>query len=278
MTVRDYYYQHFDELTPSNQFHFATRIKNFFGSHDFDDYLETHVPNTDLAKILNDNDFSNINFLELRRPYFEKFPDLFGIEATLFRVNHLLNEYGIDTRADFLKLCSKEKLYRLSDDLLNDTNALAILSTWAVNVICLTELLFPRQKDVFAQLKDKVPDFKKRYPTLLVYYSTHIIICDSNFYTRSLTEPDLARQLLDNVASIITDHYDKLSIDAKLEFLVCSNLAHTNYDSLKKRITVECKSILATSPYLVDYRRPIACQTLDRSEHRNALFIMSGLD
>lgn len=330
MSVRDYYYAHFAELTPDKQFHFATRIKNYFKSHDFDQYFATYTPSQDLAAILRNNDFSHVNQAAARRPYFEKYDHLFAIEAALFRVNHLLNEYNIDLRSELLRHIPLERLYSLSDALLADDGALLTLSTWAVNIIALTEILFPRGQNVIRTLANRIlaldttktldtagtlapaetinttepPD-----PLLLLYLYTHIILCDSNFYTRPVSETALAQVMLDRCAALIEQHFDKLILDVRIEFLVCANLVNaainagttssaalnantpstaatsttaradtTTYPELRARIAAECRQRLAEHPYLTDPRRPASHHTLSGAEHTNVLFIMSGLD
>ena len=308
MSVRDYYYAHFAELTPDKQFHFAT-----------------YTPSQDLAAILRDNDFSHVNQAAARRPYFEKYDHLFAIEAALFRVNHLLKEYNIDLRSEFLRHIPLERLYSLSDALLADDGALLTLSTWAVNTIALTEILFPRGQNVIRTLANRIltldttktldtagtlapaetlnttesPD-----PLLVLYLYTHIILCDSNFYTRPVSETALAQAMLDRCAALIEQHFDELILDVRIEFLVCANLVNaainadatssaalnantpstaaradtTTYPELRAHLAAECRQRLAEHPYLTDPRRPASHHTLSGAEHTNVLFIMSGLD
>ena len=280
MTVREYYYQHFDELFPDKQFHFATRIKNYFHTDDFRDFFASYMPSQDLAALLADNDFSHVNKIDIRRPYFEKYSCLYGIDAALFRVNHLLKEYNVDLREKLLEPVPLERLYDLADALIDDDGAILALSTWAVNVICLTEVLFPRGKNVVQELAQKSLryDVATADPLLLIYLYTHIILCDSHFYTRPVTELNLAHQMLDRCAEIITNNFDSLILDVRIEFLVCANLSHTDYPELRARIAAECRKNLSSNAYLVDLRRPKSYHTLDGAEHTNVLYIMSGLD
>ncbi len=280
MTVREYYYQHFNELNQDKKFHFATRIKNYFKCDDFREYFASYMPSQDLAALLADNGYSQVVQFALRKPFFEKYPKLYGIEAALFRVNHLLNEYGVDLRAHFIELVPKSDLYTLADALLSDDEAIQTLSTWAVNVICLTEILFPRGHNVIADLAQKVLKFdtQKADALLLIYLYTHIILCDSDFYTRPVTEIELSRQLLDRAAEIIGQNFDSLTLDVRIEFLVCANMVGVDYPELRQQIATECQEILATHPYIIDRRRPKARHTLNGAEHTNVLFIMSGLD
>lgn len=280
MTVREYYYRHFEELSDDKKFHFATRIKNYFHSHDFDDYFKKYVPDKDLAKVLANNDFSSVNNFAKRRPFFEKYDRLFAIEAALFRVNHLLNEYDIDLRREFLNLCPLKDLYSLSDTLMDDDAAIATLSTWAVNVICLTETLFPRGRNVIDILSKKSLKLQIEDPLLTIYLFTHIILCDTNFYTRPIN-PDsreLFIKMLDCSAEIIRENFDDLILDVRIEFLVCANLIEKDYPELRQDIKAECADNLRKNPYIIDLRRPKSYHTLDGAEHTNVLFIMSGLE
>lgn len=282
MSVRSYYYEHFNELAPDKKFHFATRVKNYFHCDDFQDYFAHNMPSTDLKVLLENNDFSHVNNLEARRPYFLKYDQIYGIDLALFRVNHLLNEYNVDLRADLLKLIPLERLYRLADDLMADDGAIVTLSTWAVNVICLIETLFPRHQNVVQILAEKSLTFETKFrhadPLLLIYLYTHIILCDSNFYTRPITERLLAQKMLERCAHLIEEHFDQLILDVRIEFLVCSNMAGVNYPQLRSRIAAECSQNLQGNSYLVDLRRPKSYHSLNGAEHTNVLFIMSGLD
>lgn len=275
--VKRFYYQHFDELDNDHRFHFATRIKNFFKVNDFDEYLKQNIPSTDLIPIFKNNDCSKVNFYKKRKPFFEKYDHLYAIEAMLFRVNHLKNEYNIDVRDDFLKLVPLEKLYKLSDDLLCDDEALVTLSTFAINVICLTEILFPRGQNVIKKLAQKSLD-QPTQNQLTIYLNTHIILCDTNFYTTKIHKENrkILKKLLMESAEIINQNYDETSLDIKLEFLVCAKLVGVNFLKLKHQIKHECSKNLKNG-ILTDSRKPARLNTLNGAEHRNVLYIMSNL-
>lgn len=287
MTSREYYYQHFSELNPDKKFHFATRIKNYFKVSDFDEYLRNNQPSANLAEIFADNDFSKVNNYSLRKPFFEKYDGIYGIEAALFRVHHLLMEYGLDTRAEFLKICPRDKLYRLADGLLADPAALKILSTWAVNVIYLTEELFPRNEDTIRRMGEWALGLKKSSidPTLLSYLYTHIFLCESGFYSKDVLESKnlkLLKRLLAECAEAIKDNIDTISLDAAIEFLVCCNMAGVDYPKLRTKIAGICNDFKKDAPYLINYRHDKTPNsyfyTLNGAEHINVLYIMSGLD
>lgn len=299
MTVREYYTKHLNDLTSEAQFHYATCLKNWFDTDEFDVFLRENEPSHDLTELFHNNNYSKVNNLELRKPYFEKYKGIYGIEATLYRMNQLLNEYQKDLRRDLQKLIHKEDLYDLSDRLLADDAALTTLSIYAVNTICLTEILFPRQRDVFALLARKALHFSGD-PAQLVYLATHIIICDTAFYHRPITSANLPiyRPLLTKCAKLINQNPTTIPLDTKLEFLVCCKLinatknpsanaikdrpatwpqAPTGFLPLAQKIKIECQTSLQKSPFLLDPRRPDE-NDLSSSEHRNTLYILSGLD
>lgn len=287
MTVKEYYYEHFDELEPKKQFHFATRMKNYFGTHDFDDFLKNNRPSTDLASVFADNDYSRVHNYAERKPFFEKYSGLYWIEAALFRVHHLLVEYGLDIKDEFLKYYPKEKLYQLADDLMSDEAALKILSSWAINTIYLTEELFPRGNDAVGLLTKWAldADLGDLDHTLSIYLCTHIIICASGFYTKDLRSSenfDRLKDLVKKAGDLVTKNIETISLDAGIEFLVCCNMLGVDYENARDKINLICDKFRKGQPYLVNYRRDHKSgsyfHSLNGAEHINALYIMSGLD
>ncbi len=274
--VQNYYEQHFSELTEDKKFHFATRIKNV-------DYLNANKPQTPVSDILKNNDFSHVNQFEKRRPFFEKYQNLYAIEAALVRINHIKNLYGDDLRDDFTAEMSVEKLYELVDELCRDDEAIKVLSTYAINAVALTETLFPRQKNQLKEVAKKSLNYIGD-PILLAYLYTHIIICATDFYYHDIsTENQIAMEkVLKKAEEIIEKNYDEITMDLKLEFLVCEKLVSKNQPTtpsrLRDRIAEECDEILKSTPYITDSKKLDRYNTLDGAEHRNILYIMSGLD
>ena len=278
MSVKDYYILHFNDLTPNKQFHFATRMKNWLKTTSFDDYLQQHMPGRSLKELFFNDDFSHVNNLEVRRVFFERYQGLYALEATLFRVYHLLVEYGMDVREDFEILCSRETLYKFCDTLAEDTEALVVLTSYAVNAVCLSEELFPREKDVVAKLGRAILKFPKQDANTIYAY-THLIICDTGFYHREINakHQSLFKDCLAKCEELLEADFAETSLDTKLEFLVCCRLV--DYDShLRDRIAAECQANLKDSPFVTDYRKADRLNTFDGAEHRNVLYIMSGLD
>ena len=287
MSVKEYYYENFTALSPDKQFHFATRMKNFFKTHDFDDYLKQNKPSKEIKRLLADRDYHRVVNLVQREPFFRKYPELYGVEATLFRVHHLLKEYNEDLRGDLIDLYPLDKLYKLSDSLLDDEEALKALSSLAINTICLSEELFPRNNNAITKLAKWAlkSDFSTVDSTLAVYLCTHIVICESEFYTKSIKKSprrDLMVKLLNKCSDIILANIDTISLDPCIEYLVCCKLVGVSDKKLEEKINAICKEFMHNSPYLINYRRDSApnsyYHTLNGAEHINVLYIMSGLD
>ena len=274
--VKNYYYDHFPELSKEKQFHFATRMKVWKKTKSFDQYLKNNIPETNIKKLLSDNNYENVNFLELRRPYFEEYQNLYALEATLVRINHLLNIYALDLREEFKKEFPLEKLYSLVDHLIEDEEALKVLSTYAINIVALTETLFPREKESLRFVAEKSLSFSGE-PGPILYLLTHIIICSTDFYYHPARNFETMTHVFVRAEEILKQNYDQLPLDMKLEFLVCAKILGKK-TALKQKIKAECNKILEKSPFLIDEKKPARLNTLNGAEHRNILYIMSGLD
>ncbi len=299
MTVRDYYTKHFTKLTPEAQLHYATTLKNWFNTSEFADFLKSHQPSSDLAELYHHPQNHKFTNYELKKPYLKKYKNLYNLKLTLARVHLLQTEYDTDLRRDLLKLLPRDQLYDLSDSLLSDDVALTTLSAHAVDVICLIETLFPRKKNPTALLAQTILHFSGD-PALQVHLATHIIICDTNFYTRQLTTANLPiyRPLIARCATLINQNLITIPLDTKLEFLVASKIlnaaenpsvnatknrpttwpqAPTGYLPLTQKISIECQTNLRKSPFLLDPRKPDQ-NDFSTAEPRNTLYILSGLD
>jgi hypothetical protein len=77
------------------------------------------------------------------------------------------------------------------------------------------------------------------------------------------------------IDEIIEKKYDSVSLDMKFEFLVCAKMV--GYVArLEEKIREEAKANL--DGYVRDPAAAERLNTLSGAEHRNVLYIMSGLD
>ncbi len=290
--IRDYYFTHFDELPADKQFHFVSRLASWDNDKQATQLLEqlrnTFAPD-DIKQILQDLIDSppeaKINAAAIRAPYFEKYPQLRGYMLALFRVRHLLFHYNIDVRDTLLEIIPIDTLYALSEQLQQDTNALKVLSTYAINYIYLVEsILFPRPTQYFPNFANKMLKLASTYgdtpqdSLLLIYLLTHCIIGESNFYQSTVRETPYL-EMVQLIEQRIATHFNNINLDNKFEFLVCCRLvAYTT--AIEEAVYREAaQSMSADGTYLIDALNSAGQANKTSfvdSEHRNVLFIMSN--
>ncbi len=294
LQIKQYYLDNFSELPEAKRFHYATRLAAWLGeptAYEELKHLRTYIlperykDNLSglMSEVLATEQTGRRNAHDLRQPYFLKYPDLYGLHLALFRIRHLKYVYGIDSTDALLAVFSRQKLDTILNQLVKDDRALRVLSTFAVNTIYLHDLLFgnslanPRQ---LLMLADGYDRSNKIGLQLLIYLFTHCIIGESNFYTQDVSEKNLPtyRNMLDQLDQIISDEFENINLDNKLEFLVCARIC--NYKtSLDEKIFSECeKSISPSGTFLIDMHNhniQLERQTFVASEHRNVLFIMA---
>lgn len=294
--VRQYYLENFEALPSDKQFHFASRLaawENLPAAHDKLKLLQhTIAPKGkikgSLSSLLHNPPEAKINAANTRQSYFEKYPELRPFMLALFRVRHLQEIYGIDAKDTLLELVPHEQLVNLANRLTDDKEAIAVLSTYAVNYLyLLNHILFPNQLQTqlnVQQLYEIGKSMRTDEPEniqLYIYLYTHCIIGESNFYVWPIgTEfKNIYHQMVEDLERLIEQHFRLVNLDNKLEFLVCCRIL--NYASnLESEIYQECaQSVIAEGTFLVDTLNDFAQSektSFADSEHRNVLFVMSG--
>lgn len=288
--IKQYYFNHINELPAGKRFHFASRLaaweetpeaKNTLGG--MKGYMLPGPANEVLSGIISKSP-AGVYAKVLRAVYFDKYPKLFGIHNAFFRIRHLKEIYGIDIREDFLKIVSQNELDDLYRKLINDRPALRILSRFAIDYIFLYEILFGVNKRMDPSL---ILSLKKDYDLkdtvahhLFIYLYTHSIIADTNFYARNLPNDRLPlyRKMLEELEETMAGR-DDLKLDNKFEFLVASRIAGRQ-THLSSEINEQAQlSLSYQGKFIVDKLNESLhpkLNTFSGSEHRNVLFIMSG--
>ncbi len=300
-TIYRYYFKHLTQLTPEKKFHLASRLYLYnqdSGAKELLTELQPYFTYNNqpelavheiVAEALSKPSHGSKNASALRQPYFEKYPQLKIYLVALFRINWLQSAYQIDSKTELFKLFSKQEMEQQKEQLLNDPEAIAILSTHAINFLYLYERLI-KEDDQSLPVEQFYTIGQNNYDLdnplhiqLLIYLYTHCIIGESKFYARLI--PDHEKQsytaMLDYLEELISSRYDMINLDNKFEFLVCAKML--NYSSqLTGRILEEAEaSVSENGDFLIDRhnKNPQTSNTdLDSSEHRNVLFIMSGTD
>ncbi len=301
-SVLDYYFTHAQELSRQKRFHLANRIAAWNGDaraitliDQCKTWFVPHAANPADFQTLFDHIAKeaeqaapHIVAYQLRKPFFDRYPELLGLEAELFRVRHLQTVYGIDTRAIFLQRHSSAQLKTLAQRLLADAEAMRALSTWAINYLYLLYRIVLQDEesidvDALYELGVGYAIQDDEQLRLLMYLYTHCIIADSNFYSRDLPAKYLPiyQRMLARLEELVVDRLDKTSLDTKLEFLVCCRLADYRTE-LATTIHDECMaSVSPDGTFIVDTHNVFAAneakKTFEASEHRNVLFVMSVL-
>ncbi|MGB4759374.1 MAG: hypothetical protein WBP26_04960 [Candidatus Saccharimonadales bacterium] len=292
--IRQYYLDNFALLPTDKQFHFAGRLYSW----EHDETCRNHLValkglftgdskkiTNDLADIIANPPQAKVNAATVRQPYFNKYPALRSLMLALFRVRHLQYLYDVDCRGQLLSVISQEKLRGLGTTLLEDKAALKVLSTYAINYLYLLELLFPEEESLvdaqeFYRLGKTYDTQTAENIQLYIYFYTHMIIGDTNFYERAVRDDRLSHYtaMLHDIEQLIQERFDEINLDNKLEFLVCCNIC--GYEtSLRDYIYKECaESVSGNGTFLVDTFNSFQQSnktSLSDSEHRNVLFIMS---
>lgn len=297
-TIKNYYFNHFDELPFHGQFHFVSRLSAWCAdaraTEILGSYQQRLAPTEQdalkqIVSLYRNPPLTHINSLAVRQPYFDAYPELQGLSLALFRLRHLKTIYDIDLTAHFQSVVSRDKLHQIADTLEQDDEALLALSTFAINYVFLTRYILQTNDEnssAFVQHVHKIAvgsDLETpEQIQLLIYLYTHCIICDTNFYTKAVDalNVELFRTMLSELEQIILDNYNNIHLDNKFEYLVCCRIL--NYLpslELTEHIDAETeRSLSDDGDFLVDKINTFgqkARTTFATSEHRNVLFIMS---
>lgn len=296
--VEAYFWQHFDTLAPATQFHFANRLavwkQDRKALEKLQDLRPQFAPNSPdelraiLEACLAEQPSTATASYEQRLPYFQKYPQLYGYHQALFRVRHLDVLYSIDATSTLKELVPTVAVQKLADALLGDTEALSTLSTMAVNFLYLAQRYilddFALDPALFMSLKERYDTSDPDELRLLIYLLTHCIIGASNYYAEPIPAQDQETymSMLLYLETVMSDQLQNLSLDTKLEFLVCCKiLGYTT--ALQQPIYEECvTSVSPDGTFIVDTHNVFAERRIKRgfaeSEHRNVLFILNGSD
>lgn len=293
--IYDYYLHNQTNLTDDKLFHFATRMAAWRGEKSAFELLDRLRPmitkpeqslQETLQAIIDTPQSGRRNAHELRQPFFEKYPLLYGAHAALFRVRHLDAVYGIDARQALYDCIPRETLLELRDSLMNDQEALQVLSTFAVNYCYLLTRVVEHDEAGLdlARFLDAGHSYDlgdKTQVQLLIYLYTHCIIGESNFYTREIPEGNRATYIamLTELEPIIEANFESINLDNKLEYLVCARICGYETKLFTPVYAEVEQSISPEGTFVIDIHNTNVQEDRNdfvKSEHRNVLYIMSA--
>lgn len=293
-TVLQTYTARFGELSKRGQFHFASRLHLWHQLPEASAWLAILRPNFTandqplqaLAQLMTEPLPILKQTADLRNPYFTRYPQLRSYERIMFRLLFLHTVYGFDSRQYLYKILPKETVLELYQALLADREALSKLSSYAINFLYLVDrfghqddasAIQPRQLLGLAQTEFTSDSPLERQ--LECYFYTHCILAETLFYYRAL--PAHSRNyylaMLEIVEVTIENYFETTRLDICYEFLVCCRIL--NYKSqLEDSILARTEQSMHAEGFiaepLANTARP---STLQNSEHRNVLFILSQL-
>lgn len=233
---------------------------------------------------------------EARAPYFAKYPQLTAYTGILFKVLFCETIYQQDLREQAKKFIDEKYMVELYNVLLEDKDALMILSTHAINFLYLARFYSKHNVKLSKQLPDPLPaltEIADSYAAnksrlgidqatadqLQLYFVTHIIIGLSEFYNVGVN--DLRCSALLKVAErTIYKSWASVSLDNKYEFLVAASLCGYNSRLFDPILQDSSNYFSRIGNYLID---PMTSEhyayskdNIFKSEHRNVLFLMAS--
>jgi glutathione synthase/RimK-type ligase-like ATP-grasp enzyme len=224
----------------------------------------------------------------LREEYFKKYLNLQKFLNILFK--HLFAEtiYNVDMHPYIQECVSEEDFLELKEALENDPQALRILSTHAINYLYLVENYLGKEKCPLQVEKYLTVGLSYEKPDaysfqLQLYFFTHCIIGASRFYNEKIQGKHLSvyRQMIETMDTIITDNFEKISLDNKFEFLVCAKICEFQSKSEKSILKEASQSLSPNGNFLIDILNKNASihsqNDFIKAEHRNVLFIMANM-
>lgn len=301
-TIKQYYDNNFDKLDFDAKFHYASRMYLWLGEKKYlkeltnlksqfigNNYKETRKL---LKELKNSNNAGYVRQEGLRRKYLNKYENLSSYNRLLSKNLFMKTVYNEDISDHILELIKKDELVYLLKKMEKDHNAVAILSTYFVNYFYFSKFIFSQKKynnkfvdpDFFFKIYKKEYNSKnKNEVELMIYLLTHVIICESDFYSKKINQENkpVLLEMICELEKLIEDKFGEISFDNKLEFLVCCKLL--SYQSfLTEEIFNEVNSSVKGKTYIED----IYNNNFDRfqdpfsrfAEHTNVLYIMASSD
>lgn len=217
-----------------------------------------------------------------RRKVVKKYPLLGSYHEILFRNLMSKNIFKKDLGEYIEPVIGSEEFKKVKDELIENKNDILKLSTFAVNFLYFSRDYLNEEgsvlEKVMLDLANQLEDDIKKVSNNL-YFLTHCIIGESRFYSKKVSHDKLKTYLffLEKAEKLAINNYFEVSLDNKLEFLVCCKLL--DYKSKLAPIIQNeaCHSLSELGNFLVDKQSPRNNNDFFSSEHRSVLYILSKL-
>lgn len=296
--VEQYYQKKFTFLSQEKQFHFASRLFLFSHGNKYNELIENlrsfYIWKQEDVKCHIDESLINkdgylhkiINHKPFRINPANKYPLIGSYNHILFKILFHKSIYNMDYSAQLFSHEIADQMHAYYTTLLHDHKSIFSLSTHAINFIFLFKHFFKNATPISISNIEKIAQNHSNSHThdtiqSSIYLLTHIIICESLFYSVPIHETRKeCLSVFYNIEKIILNNYLYVSLDQKLEFLVCGIILNTQ-TSLKDKIMNEAmQSKAPKGSFIIDthnnFKDIPRLQTLNGSEHRNVLYVLTN--
>lgn len=288
--VYQYYWNNITLLPKYEYFHFVTRLALVRGdarAHQEIKKLESMFEHQNVQTVWDTlqtylTNVAPITFATSRQPYLDRYPQIRPWARSLFATRFAQTLFNLDVHA-FLPSNLFTEGPDIVKTLLNDHQAIRELSAFATNFILMYEKYKNSSSEASMHLYEigrslYKPEHSAQELELWIYFLTHLIIGDSQFYTSTLRNTEFYKALLHEIEELITSNYLWVQLDCKVEFLVCCDIC--NYQTnLREVIGSEAHCSLSDSGnFIVDkYNLVPQKNRIDwvTSEHRNVLYLIA---
>lgn len=221
-----------------------------------------------------------------RREMKEKYPKLKKFSEVFAMHFFAMTLYDMDITELVEKYINDDEALTLCQAVLSDQRAIAKASTTVINFLYFAKAYFSHKKtqleiDPQEFLNIAQNELGSEYANLdqKIYLLTHTIIGESKMYTQNVELSEPIEKILVELEKDLEMNYGRLTLDMKLEFLVCCKLCNVK-SKLEKVIISEAENSLSSvGNFIVDqgnnYNHFSA--NLNAAEHRNVLYLMSKL-
>jgi hypothetical protein len=294
------YIQHLNELPNYNKIQFLSRMYLFCGKEQahaklIDLFGKKYRDKTQQKELIHKAllyDFPVKNSATKRAPYLKKHPKIRKYALVLIEGVLAESLFNIDIRQEITSIVGGDELHTTYEDIMNDKESIAYLSTYAINFIFLYKLYYLGEtidiECVLQQSQLLKLDDREEF-LLYFYFITHCVIGASQFYQHPPTEKHLdiiKPYVSDLITKLNTDTiYNLLHLDCKYETLVVAKICDIDAASIKPKIvqeTLESFYTIQGKYYVIDQTYVDNMVTnklsLTDSQHRNMLMIMSQVE
>ena len=198
--VKEYFDNNIDNLADS-RFHYLSRNYAMSGEKLYLDSISNNELDKcpkdkasfiiTVKKIINSNPvdyYAQMSVAaEIRRPYYEKYKEMFLLCQILYVYFSSKNIWKVDFKSELLSIISEQEFKVIYQKILNDLEDMFIISTTAVNFAVLCNRLFNFENGLEEKLIEfgvkKLEEKIKTLPlTIQLYFITHVVIADTEFY------------------------------------------------------------------------------------------------